>query len=1201
MSVQAAVNLAPLGRVYTAQRPNTTTTGRPDGCYFAVIPETDTLERRDLAGAVDEKGQPEAMKFFGKGWYLAIPYAEPNNGTLATVSFEITILTGCVPDEVFRVERAIWPFVPATGTVICHMIEKDELFSEYCERDARSMPLTGTRVPQPAGIYIRKALSEIYDDMCDPRPRHFPGPARDPGKPYNALEELKHLPACPDIDAAWNRHLDSIGRRGKGDGEKGESASDSGGSLPSLETVSDSWSDEDGDEEGRGDDERSESVGESEEEEMDWEEDADGDEDDEEDDPEDYPPGGMSMRELASRDEIEAMIAPALRILEGEAWTHAVTRLCPADSKAGSATYVITGPGSGDQMLTSTCLRRLSTATQASVMRLDENPIPTSIDFHGLGPLPPRSPLRRDYWKTQTASPIPLHAPYDHATPERRASPMLAEMANAASARVDTSTSVLGHTTGMSAAAASMLNAWNAAITPTRGLGDLERPRASVECFHVSTPDVAMDGYAHDPADYAVPAFGTPNFSPDAGKLPTPRFLEKQRAGDAVAQQVSQAFAAKAAQALTPSDTQHEPEHAESWSDDDEDLDERRPSSTAPPIPPYYAGFRRQILLNQAEPDIVADYCSYICRYNAEALRDDPDALEDRYTLDLQCLRGIEERLPILKEAKKLELARNGCNEEILLNYDPPCTGEWYHTNLFEDVYTQAWDLRSDIWDINEILGYDNSFSLKKGLRKSPNNDPSTPLGMAWEDISCISLPPPVIEPLDAYSPTRSAFSVSPTCTHLASQHLTTQQTEPDDFSYLYEDLYRRSPTPGKPIPGPSSAHAARDTFDPARAEREDFKKSLREGPVTLDMVHRHADNLRVEPLEHLSDEELEERYTLNLACSRALAHILPALAVEASEETRARADGILVPPPSPSSTAYSTSADSTHIQASVDDFSIYSDILQINELVGQPSSVSLDDDYRQPVIAHGPDYLCGGDPSVPNGAFRIYLGRINEVNEDEEMTDLTSENSELDDDELDDDVYFEMANEFLETDPQNMGLHGAPHLHNEQPSDRGLDLPVPNPEQAARRYARDGTTGPTTLALLNTERQYLLDVMRGEAHDAVACGLLQHLEGVRHGNFGHERDAYEATFPFHKGYGSPLLFPEEQLTLRQCRHFWFHLGVPFLHASRIARIDFALHFRDDNADGDNARIRHLRDSLRLGTLGHSRRLVSNVPWGFAW
>ena len=96
---------------------------------------------------------------------------------------------------------------------------------------------------------------------------------------------------------------------------------------------------------------------------------------------------------------------------------------------------------------------------------------------------------------------------------------------------------------------------------------------------------------------------------------------------------------------------------------------------------------------------------------------------------------------------------------------------------------------------------------------------------------------------------------------------------------------------------------------------------------MTLDMVHRHADSLRIEPLEHLSDEELEERYTLDLACSRALAHIMPALAVEASVETRARADGILVPPPSPSSTAYSTSADSAHIQASMDDFSIYSDI----------------------------------------------------------------------------------------------------------------------------------------------------------------------------------------------------------------------------------------------------------------------------------
>ncbi|CAG8360807.1 unnamed protein product, partial [Penicillium salamii] len=278
--------------------------------------------------------------------------------------------------------------------------------------------------------------------------------------------------------------------------------------------------------------------------------------------------------------------------------------------------------------------------------------------------------------------------------------------------------------------------------------------------------------------------------------------------------------------------------------------------------------------------------------------------------------------------------------------------------------------------------------------------------------------------------------------------------------------------------------------------------------------------------------------------------------------------------------------------------------ILQINELQGQPSSASIDDDYRPPRPQNDLGYLCGGDPTVPNGAYRVYLDRVDEVtDEDEEMAyydeptdELTSESEE---DELDDDVYFEMANDLHETAPQDLSYPGALHVHAEQFGPRGLPLPVPNPAQAARRFERDGTTGPTSLALLNAERQYLLNVVHGETADAMPHGLLQHLEGIRHGNYGYDRDAYEATFPFHKGYGSPLLFPEEQLTLRQCRHFWSHHGVPFLHTCRIARIDFALHFRDDNVDGENAHIRQLRDDFRLGTLGHSRQLISNVPWGF--
>ncbi|GJE89173.1 hypothetical protein PsYK624_052680 [Phanerochaete sordida] len=102
-------------------------------------------------------------------------------------------------------------------------------------------------------------------------------------------------------------------------------------------------------------------------------------------------------------------------------------------------------------------------------------------------------------------------------------------------------------------------------------------------------------------------------------------------------------------------------------------------------------------------------------------------------------------------------------------------------------------------------------------------------------------------------------------------------------------------------------------------------------------------------------------------------------------------------------------SADSTHIRASMDNFSIYSDILQINELKGELSSANIDEDYRLAPLASENGYVCGGDPSVPNGAYRVYLNRADDDSGEEMVDEL---NADEDDDEFyaDTDAFFDTA-----------------------------------------------------------------------------------------------------------------------------------------------------------------------------------------------
>ncbi|GJF00553.1 hypothetical protein PsYK624_168460 [Phanerochaete sordida] len=167
--------------------------------------------------------------------------------------------------------------------------------------------------------------------------------------------------------------------------------------------------------------------------------------------------------------------------------------------------------------------------------------------------------------------------------------------------------------------------------------------------------------------------------------------------------------------------------------------------------------------------------------------------------------------------------------------------------------------------------------------------------------------------------------------------------------------------------------------------------------------------------------------------------------------------------------------------------------------------------------------------------------------------------------------------------------MFGAPHV-------RGSPLHVPSPDQAADRHDRDGQTGPVTLAGLVNIRGISLTILAIELLFSAKDGLLYFVDGSIHGCMGYGRTAYEIAFPYDDSVGSPFLFPEEQLTFRQIIHFWRTRNINGEHDERIARLDFLLNFR--SACSSDEHVRRLRNSLRLGNVGHARELISYEPWG---
>ena len=164
-------------------------------------------------------------------------------------------------------------------------------------------------------------------------------------------------------------------------------------------------------------------------------------------------------------------------------------------------------------------------------------------------------------------------------------------------------------------------------------------------------------------------------------------------------------------------------------------------------------------------------------------------------------------------------------------------------------------------------------------------------------------------------------------------------------------------------------------------------------------------------------------------------------------------------------------------------------------------------------------------------------------------------------------------------------------HRMQETRVERGPCLCLPNPQQAQRRHARDGHTGAIQLAGMVAIRKALLDVLHEEYKAAVRAGLVGFLDEVRRGCHGYGSTAYESVFPYHEQYGTPFLFPEEQLQLRQARHFWISRNSGGLFNDHVNHIEQALWFRSPINDEET--VRNFRTQERLGPLGQAREVVS--------
>ncbi|GJE97289.1 hypothetical protein PsYK624_135050 [Phanerochaete sordida] len=161
----------------------------------------------------------------------------------------------------------------------------------------------------------------------------------------------------------------------------------------------------------------------------------------------------------------------------------------------------------------------------------------------------------------------------------------------------------------------------------------------------------------------------------------------------------------------------------------------------------------------------------------------------------------------------------------------------------------------------------------------------------------------------------------------------------------------------------------------------------------------------------------------------------------------------------------------------------------------------------------------------------------------------------------------------------------------------RGRVLALPNPRQALGQYQRSGRIGTLTLAGAVAIRNILVALLREELFDAVGAGLLRFVDDNRLLRNPATRGSMETIYPYNDTYGTPFLWAQEQIRLRQYIQFWKANNADGSQDERITRLERALHFRPGGRNGERD-IRRLRQDDRLGPLGYGRDVVSHPPRG---
>ncbi|GJE99716.1 hypothetical protein PsYK624_159870 [Phanerochaete sordida] len=179
----------------------------------------------------------------------------------------------------------------------------------------------------------------------------------------------------------------------------------------------------------------------------------------------------------------------------------------------------------------------------------------------------------------------------------------------------------------------------------------------------------------------------------------------------------------------------------------------------------------------------------------------------------------------------------------------------------------------------------------------------------------------------------------------------------------------------------------------------------------------------------------------------------------------------------------------------------------------------------------------------------------------------------------------------------RGLGVHGFLDTRHPQPL-RGRPLRVPGPAQAHTQLQRTGFLGHKDLVGATGIRNLMVPMVHEEVHDAVGNGLLGKIDTVRRKKGKLTLDELEMLYPYPEDFGSPFLYAEEQLSLRQCLHFWRSLNDAGQHNWRISRLEYLLWFRPAGGRNDDQEICRMRQGQRLGPLGYGREIVSFPPRG---